>query len=841
LADSTDVSILEVIKRGGYEASLITTFNATLPFYEEVVLRRLIGAGVRYNVVLMDAAQCAQSWASEAERPRLAGLSYTLVPMRATGAFHPKVCLLLGTRKAAILVGSHNLTLSGFGFNREVTNWVQVEGPKDAEGVAALADAWTLVDTWLEQQREWLPDAVLESAVLALSNFVRPLTQGRKEDGASGIIGQTANGPSLWDQFLPRVPSNITRIAVVGAFFDARFEMLRRLEAQWPTAEIVVAVDPQTVQLGHQVTDLRSRFVRAASVWPDTESSYLHAKAIYFEGTEQAVLVSGSANPSWPAWFNLGRSGNVEAIMIRSGVEALSAAAAMGLSECFRGDPIDAETLSQAVERTHSELSKSGPAVESICMGVADPADDVIWLQPPTGRRFVSAVTFGSDASRAHPADLHQHVDGRVHLKVDGTLSTVRSALLASRDGGPDVRVLVHHAAALAGLGHTKKQAAIREALGCLGSDDGDVARLIAAVERVIFSDDVERDIQTSGGTRGTDSDGTEPPQRPESLAVHVADMSKQRKKLRLLRAGDLAYLIDVLIRRLGMDLQDQSKSSERIDRTEEEQVGKDDEAPPELPSLGPGIDTAQIAKVVATRARTLIRRMVAQLKLASTDESRAPSAIVQLVAVLGVVRELRRLRNAARWRGVPSLVEERDRRQLLNEAMAALFGHRSMLLPKLVAQTGAEVDEVGHLRSLLLWLAWDLGEELTDHIGALQEREVRERQISANAVLLELLPQVASREDETVELERSLLMTAMPTGEEGARLNRWLDRHLGVGRQLSTATSSALGIRLGALAPVPKSNPLRLRVVCGLNTYEISFWEFDDARTFDRRLVKMG
>lgn len=33
------VSILDVIKRGGYEASLITTFNATLPFYEEVLLR----------------------------------------------------------------------------------------------------------------------------------------------------------------------------------------------------------------------------------------------------------------------------------------------------------------------------------------------------------------------------------------------------------------------------------------------------------------------------------------------------------------------------------------------------------------------------------------------------------------------------------------------------------------------------------------------------------------------------------------------------------------------------------------------------------------------------------
>ena len=50
------ISILEEIKRGGYEASLITTYNAFLPFYEDVVLRKLIGQGVRHNVLMMDAA-----------------------------------------------------------------------------------------------------------------------------------------------------------------------------------------------------------------------------------------------------------------------------------------------------------------------------------------------------------------------------------------------------------------------------------------------------------------------------------------------------------------------------------------------------------------------------------------------------------------------------------------------------------------------------------------------------------------------------------------------------------------------------------------------------------------
>ena len=74
--------------KGGYEASLIATFNAYLPFYEEVVLRRLVNAGVRHNVLLMDARQYSVSLQSHP--PRLAGRDYTLASVAVPGAFHPK-------------------------------------------------------------------------------------------------------------------------------------------------------------------------------------------------------------------------------------------------------------------------------------------------------------------------------------------------------------------------------------------------------------------------------------------------------------------------------------------------------------------------------------------------------------------------------------------------------------------------------------------------------------------------------------------------------------------------------------------------------------------------------
>ena len=55
-----ELSFFDLLKKGSFETSLITTYNAFLPFYEEVVLRKLVAIGCRHNVVLMDKAEWAK-------------------------------------------------------------------------------------------------------------------------------------------------------------------------------------------------------------------------------------------------------------------------------------------------------------------------------------------------------------------------------------------------------------------------------------------------------------------------------------------------------------------------------------------------------------------------------------------------------------------------------------------------------------------------------------------------------------------------------------------------------------------------------------------------------------
>lgn len=107
------LALLDLIRAGGYDASLITTYSISFDVYEQLVLRKLVGGGCRYNVVLADQQQVAAAWATPELRPSLAGSAYTLAPIRMAGAFHPKVWFLAGRKKALLAVGSHNLTLAG--------------------------------------------------------------------------------------------------------------------------------------------------------------------------------------------------------------------------------------------------------------------------------------------------------------------------------------------------------------------------------------------------------------------------------------------------------------------------------------------------------------------------------------------------------------------------------------------------------------------------------------------------------------------------------------------------------------------------------------------------------
>ena len=350
--DVASTSLLEQIAEPGFRSSVIATYSCYFPFYEEVVLRRLMAAGCAHNVLMVDATRCAEAFASDELRPRRAGCDYTLIPVKVGGAFHPKVMLRFGKSKGSLLVGSHNLTLSGFGLNDEVTNVFRVEGAGARSAGGPLRQAFEYLARFVPAG---LADVV--EAYEGLKIGV-PWMEGPIGAGAADrmLLTSSGSGADLWSQVAPLVPDAVSTAFICGPFFDPALALVRRVLREMRPKDLVIGLDPSSAEIDPaEAASLPGvRWVNVAGVPAvpqrrEGASHYLHAKLFWFSARNEELLVSGSANPSVAAFFAPSSARNAEAMVAdrRPG-----AAAMLGLDALLRAPPITAADWAVVAART---------------------------------------------------------------------------------------------------------------------------------------------------------------------------------------------------------------------------------------------------------------------------------------------------------------------------------------------------------------------------------------------------------------------------------------------------------------------------------------------------------
>ena len=115
------LNILDVIKKSRkYDIALLTSFNFEISFFERSLLNKFYDNGIRRVSLFIDSKEFTKSL-TEVKYSYL-GKRYVVTPVEMNSTFHPKVILLLGKDKARLIVGSCNLTTSGYFINNEVVN-----------------------------------------------------------------------------------------------------------------------------------------------------------------------------------------------------------------------------------------------------------------------------------------------------------------------------------------------------------------------------------------------------------------------------------------------------------------------------------------------------------------------------------------------------------------------------------------------------------------------------------------------------------------------------------------------------------------------------------------------
>lgn len=818
----TELSLFEAIKGGGLVASVITTFNAYLPFYEHVVLPRLRAAGSRHNIVLMDAGECARALSHADTAPQLAGRAYTLVPVGSRGAFHPKLLLLLGRNKAVLHAGSHNLTLAGFGRNAELTGLLALSGEECAES-RELAVTWAAILQWVHREADWLPEEV-GSAIKATERLVPWLPRAKAALRAatqSQLLIQTQEGAALWEQVEPLLPVKATSVSIVGAFFDRRLSFLTQVQRAMPGAAMRVAIQPKTVSLPCS-TNSAERFD-----WRDSsslvESGYLHAKALWVHARdEQDLLLIGSANPSAPAWLAAAEQRNDEAMVVLQGPAARSAAESLGLASIAKlpkievsrlreiaGRSADAETVNDAPGRTRVCALVSGQLVVRVGGLIGQPS--AVLFIDATGEVIARTSAVKRDGEL-----LLFDVDDSVPL---GKVVSVRLQI----SGQADVVAIVHSAAEIADLARTGTQQALGVALEGLDDDAADITELVAIVEKAIFSD-LSSELPVPVNPRGKSLSGSEQVKgdsmRPASLVVLTKDMKAPRQRKRLLSAGsDLAYLLNVLFSELRVE--SSKRDVDRHGRSEEEQIGKDDEVFAIV-----RVNDAALAKLCQSKAGRLIKRAIRYVEqsAASTAPRQWLSAIVKLTAVLAVLRELRVIEHLPRWRAVHEpLVKAEALESLLEGVLPVLFGRETALLWRAHEALGSEsYEELARLKGLLLWLAWDCRVILEDQFSPMDEPDSLFVKLWEKAALLEIAQYLPGEDLGLQEAYQSVMRCA--SAAERVSASRWLEHVSEWCRQVEGLLLRGRGkpkavsdTQIGEVAYVNRDS--HLRVICRKDT----------------------
>jgi hypothetical protein len=349
--------LLQRLKVGAYDNCVILTYTADLYFYEQVVLPTLRSRGCCNNVVIMDGRQHTSAIDAAGTLLHRLGKSYSVWPVLAAKAFHPKIIFQTNAQRGRLIIGSGNLTVRGFSTNWEVFS--ELTFTSESESITALTEAWTLIT---------------ESAQGATKAVRRQIDQVRRTSGALLEIEQEANWPRLLSATPSQTPlldqlksvvgrGKVRRVIVVAPFFDSGLRAVKELRRAFGVKDVVVIVQQDSVSFpGKASRNMKNLAVHEFRPPSGGTSRYLHAKVYIIQTASTEYCVWGSANCSMAA---LGGKGNYEAVLVKKG-KVGDGVSALGLGDSLRKsqriDPFQLKLASQ--ESTEPAFSLISAEVE---------------------------------------------------------------------------------------------------------------------------------------------------------------------------------------------------------------------------------------------------------------------------------------------------------------------------------------------------------------------------------------------------------------------------------------------------------------------------------------------
>lgn len=745
------ISLFEELDTGGYQASLMTTYSIDFPFYEDLLLKKMQSKGISHHVLLADKRMC-QSVVVQ-RPPKHAGKQYSLGLMEHSQAFHPKVIMLLGKKKGLLVVGSHNVTLSGFGKNLEISNVIRFEKNKNEENLPLFVSAFNAFNIWLNDYgNSTAKNSILDSIndTLKLCSWLKGSGNHLVKDNLSFLFTSKSTVP-LWQQFQPYKPSNSSQIIATTPFFDKSLDFTKKLLLESGEG-LLLGVQPQEVVVSSDLFELSGVKVVDNSALTESDR-YIHAKAIFFEAGEKSVFISGSANLSSTAWLNDKSNANAEAVLVRIGIEAIEVSNYLGITALNDAGIVSKIDRNEKTESKHESIS---------CKLAVMPlsSDGILRIEIQESWGLAVNVVYIDEWKIKHAIDFSQSHD-EILVKYDniknyGVITVLNNDIEA-------LNIIVHKVDDIKRLCTTGSEQKIQEAWGSLNTEHPDIKLLFNCLDKLSCFDE---SLKMSVTTGNTSLKTIEPQATNRDLIVSLVTEIKRNPKTGKIRGsqGDIAHVLDVILYCLyrNIDHSNDFYGEDKLGRNEEDLIGSDDESD-DVESLHQSIDEKiKVAELCRKKLKAMVRRLIKLLKQNDSNKT-SESLLSSINATLVVISILPPLEEASEQAALSSdtsydWVTQELCEDLLNAIFEYILIDKSIPLD-LSAENKKSVystDEVNQLLSHVVWLLYKLGYVIKPMPPLSMIRELGGARNLQNSRLLYVFQRLiydSSIEENTVEL----------------------------------------------------------------------------------------
>ena len=598
-----------------YHKALLLTYSFDPIFFEQVVLPDLWAGRSSDILVLGDTGEIDASFQSAVGQLWNLGKQYLLAGADVAGAFHPKVFVRLGPKDGIVMIGSGNVTSSGWGGNQELgAAWMVGTNHIDKGG-------W--LHPFLDDVLTWC-QGNLERDALRRFKDVPWLSLTPADDSEASPMLHSRGTRSLATELARRWSGRrFDEVKILTGSTDESGAFLRWAQATFGVTRATIALTPASASfVAEKLADLPLD-LRLIEAPPDRP---LHAKFYWFEGADGPAAVMGSANCSAAAWLLAPAStGNVESIVVYDRPDAQDFESALGLF-AVPGLAPDEILVPRPVQDQAPAAHHASIAIKSLQWDNAS-RRMVVEIVPPPDPAAQVGLRLGD---RVVPMErLHGPKALWMCEITEGLDAATMFASVIVTMGSDSWTTASRWVDDLAALEHASHSARLLEPFKALdrstsSAEQRQMLDELQEVAQTLFNDSASfRDPGFGGGDRKKKSDAPAEPVNPNDLLVHLDELHEGLPHLASAQPGSLS-LTGIL--RLLFEAETDEGRTPAAAGDEDIDEGQMPETPPQ-PKLPAQRDQAGLAPDGAVIEARFRERLATQINTFMTEMSAAAFA----------------------------------------------------------------------------------------------------------------------------------------------------------------------------------------------------------------------